>query len=76
MARETELSEATLHLWRKQARTKGLAVPGGEQEAERWSTQDKFLIVLETATKSEVEMAEYCRSKGLWERMQQESQLC
>jgi transposase-like protein len=66
VARETGLSEATLHLWRKQARTKGLAVPGGEQEAERWSTQDKFLIVLETATKSEIEMAEYCRSKGLF----------
>jgi len=66
VARETGLSEATLHLWRKQARTKGIAVPGGEQEAECWSTQDKFLIVLETATKSEVEMAEYCRSRGLF----------
>ena len=66
VSRETGLSEATLYLWRKQARTKGLAVPGGEQEAERWSTQDKFLIVLETATKSEIEIAEYCRSKGLF----------
>ena len=33
---------------------------------ERWSTQDKFSIVVETAHISEVELAEYCRSKGLY----------
>lgn len=66
IARETGLAEGTLHLWRKQARAKGLAVPGGEQEVERWSTQDKFLIVVETSSLSEVELAEYCRSKGLF----------
>jgi transposase-like protein len=64
IARETELSEATLHKWRKQARAKGIAVPGGEQEVKRWSTQDKFLIVMETAQLSEVEVAEYCRSRS------------
>ena len=66
IARETGLSEGTLHQWRKQARAKGLAVPGGEQEVEHWSTQDKFLIVVETAPLSEVELAEYCRAKGLY----------
>ena len=66
ISRETGLSEGTLHKWRKQARAKGLAVPGGEQVVERWSTQDKFLIVMETALLSEVELAEYCRSKGLY----------
>lgn len=66
IAKETGLSEATLYQWRKQARAKGLAVPSGEQAVERWSTQDKFLIVMETAKLSEVELAEYCRSKGLY----------
>lgn len=66
IARETGLSEATLHQWRKKGRAKGMALPGGEQEVERWSTQDKFLIVVETAILSEVELAEYCRSKGLY----------
>lgn len=66
IARETGLSEATLFNWKKQARAKGMAVPGGEQESERWSTQDKFLIVMETTPLSEIEMAEYCRSKGLY----------
>lgn len=66
IARETGLSEGTLHKWRKQARAKGLAVPGGEMEVERWSPQDKFLIVVETTSLSEIELAEYCRSKGLY----------
>ena len=66
IARETGLSEATLYQWRKQARAKGLAVPSGEIETERWSTQDKFNIVMETASPSEIELAEYCRNKGLF----------
>lgn len=66
IARETGLSEGTLHLWKRQARANGIAVPSGEPETEKWSTQDKFLIVVETASLSEIEMAEYCRSKGLF----------
>lgn len=46
IARETGLSEGTLHQWRRQAQAKGMAVLGSEQETERWSTQDKFLIVM------------------------------
>lgn len=66
VARETGLSEATLYKWIKHAKEKGMAVPAGELQVERWSTQDKYLIVVETATMSEVELAEYCRSKGLY----------
>jgi transposase len=33
---------------------------------ERWSTKDKFSIVVETATMSEIELAEYARKKGLY----------
>lgn len=39
---ETGLTEATLHQWRKQVRVKGIAAPGGEQEVERWSIQEKL----------------------------------
>ena len=66
IARETGLAEATLYKWKKEARSKGFAVPGGETECEKWSTQDKFLIVVETATMSETEIAAYCRQKGLF----------
>lgn len=66
IARETGLSEGTLYMWKKKAKAKGLPVPSGESNSERWSTQDKFLIVVETATLSEIELAEYCRKKGLY----------
>jgi transposase-like protein len=63
IVRETGLLEATLHQWKKKARAKGIAVPGEQAEAERWSAQDEFPIVVETATLSEIKLAEYCRSK-------------
>lgn len=47
-------------------RNKGFAAPAGEQQSEEWSSRDKFLIVVETATLSEIELAEYCRKKGLY----------
>jgi transposase len=63
---ETGVPEGTLKLWRKEIRQKGFAAPAGEQQSEQWSTRDKFLIVIETSTLSEIELAEYCRKKGLY----------
>jgi transposase-like protein len=62
----TGIPEATLYLWRKQARSAGRAVPGDGQNPEDWSAADKFAVVLETAPLGEVELAEYCRQKGLF----------
>lgn len=66
ISRESGIPVGTLYKWKKEARSKGFAMPAGEQEPKRWGAQDKFLIVLETATLSEVELSEYCRSKGLY----------
>lgn len=66
IARETGLSVATLYKWKRQAKEKGIPIPSGETKAERWSTQNKFSIVVQTSTLSEIELAEYCRSKGLY----------
>ena len=66
LTRETGISEATLHLWRKQARKNGFAAPADGKESDRWSPQDKFLIVMQTYAMNEAELAEYCRSKGLY----------
>ena len=63
---ETGIPEGTLKKWRTEIRKKGFAAPAGEQQSERWSTQDKYLIVVETATLSEIELAGYCRKKGLY----------
>jgi transposase len=66
LAKETGLSEAALYRWKKSAKAKGIAIPSGKTSSERWSTQDKFSIVVETARMSEIELAAYARSKGLY----------
>ena len=66
LARETGISEATLHQWRKQSRKNGFAAPADGKESERWSPQDKFLIVMQTYAMNEAELAEFCRNKGLF----------
>jgi len=66
LSRETGIGEATLHQWRKKARSKGFAVPADGQTSERWSTQDKFLIVVTIASMNEAELADYCRTHGLF----------
>jgi len=38
----------------------------GAQGPDGWSSRDKFNAVLETATLSEEELAEYCRRRGLY----------
>lgn len=66
ISQETGLSEATLFKWKKEAKTKGFVITDGESSSEDWSSEDKFQIVLETATLNEAELAEYCRKKGLY----------
>ena len=63
---ETGVPEGTLKKWRGEMRKGGFAAPAGEKQSEQWSTRDKYLIVVETATLSEIEVAEYCRKKGLY----------
>ena len=66
LVEETGISKVTLYDWRKQARAKGLVVPGDGRNPENWSPEDKFAVVLQTATMSEAELSEYCRKKGLF----------
>jgi transposase len=63
---ETGIPEGTLKKWQREIRGKGFAAPAGKQKSEQWSTRDKYLIVIETATLSEIELAGYCRKKGLY----------
>ena len=66
LEKETGISNVTLYTWRKKARTEGLVVPGNGKNPEKWNSKDKFGVVLETANMNEAELAEYCRSKGLY----------
>ena len=66
ISREEGISEQTLRNWRDKARRRGYAAPGTDAVPDNWSTQDKFLVVVETATMNETELAEYARKKGLY----------
>src|SRR4051812_19041311 len=66
LARQEGISEATLYHWRKQLRQEGRPVPEPDRSSENWSAATQFAVVVETAALSETELAEYCRSKGLY----------
>ena len=66
LARDEGISQQTLYLWRRAARNQGRLMPDHDTTPEGWSSADKFAAVLESAAMNEAELAEYCRSKGLY----------
>lgn len=67
LSRETGIPKDTLYGWRLQARRARGLVPAPESNhAQRWSAQEKFAMVVETAALSEVDRGEYCRKRGLY----------
>ena len=66
ISEELGISEQSLYKWRQKARIDGNATPGNGQTSERWSSEDKFLVVLESYSMNQSELAEYCRKKGLF----------
>lgn len=65
LAREEGISEPTLYAWRTKARNQGRLMPDSNNTPQGWSSRDKFTAVMETASMSQAEVAEYCRSKGI-----------
>ena len=66
VSRDTGVSDATLYNWRNLFRHEGKAVPADPSNPENWSGENKLAVVIETAALNEEELAEYCRSKGLY----------
>ena len=72
LEKETGITNATLYTWRKQARAQGVPVPGDGKNPSQWAAEDKFAVLMETATMNTTELSEYCRKKGLYaEELQQ-----
>ena len=77
LAQENGISEPTLYTWRSELKSQGLSVPGNGKNAEDWTSEDKFRIVLETASLNATELAEYCRRKGLYaEQIEEWRKVC
>ena len=66
ISKQEGIPQATLRKWRDDTRANGLAAPATDAPSDDWNTEDKFLIVVETAGMSETDLAEYCRKKGLY----------
>jgi transposase len=64
-AEQEGINLSTLYSWQKQFNTSGLNV-SKVSSSDKWSSEEKFSVVLETATLSAVELNEYCRVKGLY----------
>lgn len=58
ISKQEGILEQTLRNWRDNSRADGIATPGNHTFSEKWSTQDKFLIVLEAVSMNETELAD------------------
>jgi len=67
LVRETGIPKDTLYTWRSKARKQSSPVQSKVPGV--LSSEEKFNIVLETASLSEVELGEYCRRRGLFPLM-------
>ena len=66
LARETNIPKDTLYMWRSKARKEAQGAAAGAVAYSGRSSEEKFAVVVETATLNEVELAEYCRGRGLY----------
>lgn len=64
IADELGIPRATLHGWKRQYKMIKKDSEKVETPAESWTPEEKFAVVLESATLSEVELNTYCREKG------------
>ncbi|MDE1478490.1 transposase [Xenorhabdus bovienii] len=47
-------------------------MPGADKTPEQWPAEARLAVIIETATLSSTEVAEYCRKKGLYPKQIQQ----
>lgn len=63
---ELGVPRTTIYQWIKKAETDKKKISINHKPTSKWSSEDKFHVVLETASLNETELAEYCRRKGIY----------
>ena len=66
VSQELNIPYQTLYAWRTQSSKHPAPVTQAREAEDLFDAQTKFTVVLETATLNEVDLAAYCRSKGLY----------
>ena len=75
-AKLESINLSTLYSWRNKYLKAGSSL-ADSNSSDDWSPEQKFSIVLETASLSEIELSEYCREKGLYpEQIKEWKQSC
>ena len=66
ISEDTGVPKGTIYQWIRDNNTSQSSEPINLKPKNNWTSQDKFQIVLETATLSESELVQYCRRKGIY----------
>ena len=66
LSEELGIPRTTIYQWIKNAKTDSTKTTINHKPANKWTSEDKFHVVLETASLTETELAEYCRRKGIF----------
>lgn len=66
LMQETQIPKDTLYAWRAKARQDALGAAVRSAPSQGLSSEEKFAVVVESATLNEIELGEYCRRKGLY----------
>ncbi len=75
-AEQEGIKLSTLCSWQKQFNTSGFS-ESKVSSSDKWSNEEKFAVVLETAALSEADLHQYCREKGLYpEQVKRWKQAC
>jgi len=64
IAEEFGIPRSTIYQWVRATKKKDERFT--KLDKSKWSSEDKFQVVLETASLSEIELGEYCRRKGIY----------
>lgn len=77
VAKETGIPKDTLYAWRIKHRRGSQSNKSGQDRSGALTSEQKFDIVLETASMNEAELSEYCRRNGLYpEQIKAWSEAC
>lgn len=66
ISEEEDIPKGTIYQWIRNNNENQKSNPVNLKAKANWTSQDKFHVVLETATLSETELGEYCRRKGVY----------
>jgi transposase-like protein len=75
-SKQEGINSGTLYNWVKRFKQAGSGLPK-PTIADKWSAEEKFAVVAETLAFTEIELSEYCRTKGLYpEQVKSWKQAC